>query len=106
VLFLLLLRRAFAGLRVTRLVAERMHGPKHLWPLLAWGCSVSLAATCVSFISVSYFGQMYQFFMFSLATYPALASFRRPSRVINAPASRERARPQRARPATHTAETA
>jgi hypothetical protein len=54
---------------------------------LAWGSSVSLAVHRVSFISVGYFGQIWQFFSYFLATVPALASVKRPKQV-NAPAMR------------------
>ena len=72
VLFLLILRICFVQLRVSRVALERGAGPTSLFALLAWGCSVSLSVHCVSFISVSYFGQMLQAFVFFLATVPAL----------------------------------
>jgi hypothetical protein len=81
VLFIVVLRVSFVQLRLARNVFERLEGPKSPWALLAWGSSVSLAAHCVSFISVSYFGQMVQFFVFFIATVPAFARFRRPKRV-------------------------
>jgi hypothetical protein len=87
VLFNVMLAMGFVWLRRTREMSERLNGPKSLWALLAWGSSVSLAAHCVSFISVAYFGQIWQFFFYFLATIPALARFRRPRRV-KAPAPR------------------
>jgi hypothetical protein len=77
VLFVWLLATAFSWLRRTRILIERFEGPKSLWALLVWGFSVSLAAHCVSFVSVSYFGQMEQFFFLFLALVPALARFKR-----------------------------
>jgi len=73
VLFIVLLHASFSKLRGTRMRFERIEGPKSLWPLLAWGFSVSLAVQCVSFLSVSYFGQMVPFFVMFLALIPALA---------------------------------
>jgi hypothetical protein len=87
VLFMVVLRISFVQLRLARNVFERLEGPKSPWALLAWGSSVSLAVHCVSFISVSYFGQMVQFFVFFLATVPAFARFRRPKRVKSPAAS-------------------
>lgn len=87
VLFILVLRTSFVQLRRARLVFERFEGPKSLSALLAWGCSVSLAVHCVSFISVGYFGQMVQFFVFFIATVPAIARFRRRKRVKSRPAT-------------------
>ena len=81
VLFIVVLRTSFVQLRRTRNVFEHLEGPTSLWALLAWGCSVSLAAHCVSFISISYFGQMQIFFFFFIATIPGLAKFKRPKRV-------------------------
>jgi hypothetical protein len=81
VLFIIVLRTSFVQLRRARLVFERQEGPKSLSALLAWGSSVSLAVHCVSFISVSYFGQMVQFFVFFVATVPAIARFSRRQRV-------------------------
>jgi hypothetical protein len=86
VLFIVVLRVSFVQLRHARRVFERLEGPTSLWALLAWGSSVSLAAHCVSFMSVSYFGQMFQFFLFFVATVPAVARFRRPKRVKSAAA--------------------
>ena len=81
VLFILVLRAAFALLRLARRAFERFEGPGNPWALLAWGCSVSLVVHCVSFISVTYFGQMLQFFFFFLGMVPAFARYRRPKRV-------------------------
>ena len=86
-LFIMVLRTSFVQLRLSRIAAERLQGPRGLWALLAWGCSVSLAAHCVSFISVKYFGQMQILFFFFVATIPALTRFKRPKRV-KAPAAR------------------
>jgi hypothetical protein len=77
VLFVWLLGAAFSRLRRTRMLVEPLEGPTSLWALLIWGFSVSLAAHCVSFISVSYFGQMEQFFFLFLALVPALSRFKR-----------------------------
>ena len=68
----------FVRLRRTSEVSERLNRPKSLWALLAWGSSVSLAMHCVSSLNVSYFGQIWQYFSYFLATVPALASFKRP----------------------------
>ena len=100
VLFIAVLRTSFVQLRRARLVFERREGPKSLSALLAWGSSVSLTVHCVSFISVSYFGQMVQFFVFFVATVPAIAQFSRRKRV------KSRAAPLAAKtptpiPATH-----
>jgi len=81
ILFIVVLGVSFVQLRHARNFFERLNGPKSLWALLAWGSSVSLAVHCVSFISVSYFGQMFPFFAFFVGTVPALARFRRPRRV-------------------------
>ena len=81
VLFILVLRASFRQLRLARNAYERFEGPKSPWALLAWGCSVSLAVHCVSFISVAYFGQMLQFFFFFVATVPAFALIKPPKRV-------------------------
>jgi hypothetical protein len=97
VLFLLLLQASFAQLRLARNAFERFQGPASPWAPFAWGCSVSLAVHCVSFISVSYFGQMLQFFFFFIATVPALARFKRPKRLKSRERSRS-ARPPRERP--------
>jgi len=78
VLFILMLRACFRELRSARITYERFEGPASPWALFAWGCSVSLAAHCVSFISVTYFGQFLQFFFFFVATFPAFARFKRP----------------------------
>jgi len=75
-LFLVLLSVCFSRLRLTRMLYERMRGPKSFWALLAWGFSVSLACHCVSFISISYFAQMRSFWVFFLGSIPALANFR------------------------------
>jgi hypothetical protein len=80
VLFIVILRTCFVQLRVARGSYERRSGPKSLWALLAWGTSVSLSVHCVSFISVSYFGQMVQFFVIFIATVPAVAAIGRPKR--------------------------
>lgn len=77
VLFLLLLQASFSRLRRSREAAERLESPKSFWALFVWGFSVSLAAHCVSFISVSYFGQMQQFFFMFLAWIPAIGRVRR-----------------------------
>ena len=81
VLFVLMLKASFPQLRLARTACERFEGPKPPWALLAWGCSVSLAVHCVSFISVTYFGQFLQFFFFFVATVPAFARIKRPKRV-------------------------
>ena len=81
VLFLLILRAAFMLLRRARIKFERIQGPQSPWGFIAWGCSVSLAVHCVSFVSVTYFGQFLQFFFFFLATTPALARVKRPKRA-------------------------
>ena len=81
ILFVWMLAATFVQLRRTRELFERMDGPKSIWALLAWGSSVSLTAHCASFISVSYFGQFFQFFFVFLATVPALARFKRAKRV-------------------------
>jgi hypothetical protein len=81
VLFIVVLRLSFVQLRLARKVFEHLKGPTSLWALLAWGSSVSLAVHCVSFISVSYFGQTVQFFVIFVATVPACSRFRRPKRV-------------------------
>jgi hypothetical protein len=87
ILFIMVLRRGFGQLRDARNVFERLDGPKSLWTLLAWGSSVSLAAHTVSFISVSYFGQMQNFFFFFIAMIPALGKFKNPKRATS-PATR------------------
>jgi hypothetical protein len=91
---------AFSQLRRTRILTERLEGPKSLWALLAWGFSVSLVSHCVSFVSVSYFGQMEQFFFLFLALIAPLSRFKRrhgqqarraalgPAHEPNAPPSR------------------
>ena len=81
ILFIAVLRIAFVQLRRARMVFERAEGPKSPWALLAWGSSVSLAAHCASCMSISYFGQMVQFFAMFVATVPALARVRRRARV-------------------------
>jgi hypothetical protein len=83
-LFVLLLYIGFLQLRRTRVWFERLEGPKTLWALLCWGFSVSLALHCVSFISVSYFGQAKLFFLMFLALIPALSKFKRPLRTAQA----------------------
>jgi hypothetical protein len=93
VLFIVMLRISFVQLRLARNLFERLEGPKSLWALLAWGSSVSLAVHCVSFVSVAYFGQMVQFFVFFVATVPAYAEFRRPKRVKSPAASRSASTP-------------
>jgi hypothetical protein len=107
VLFILLLRMSFAQLRFARNAFERAQGPRSPWALLAWGSSVSLAVHCVSFISVSYFGQMLQLFLFFVATVPALARSRRVSRTHHSskkPSSDVHSPPPlRPRPANETA---
>jgi hypothetical protein len=77
VLFLYLLGYIFSRLRTTRILIEDNEGPNSLWAQLTWGFSVSLAVHCVSFVSVSYFGQMQQFFFMFLAMIPSLSRFRR-----------------------------
>ncbi len=96
ILFIILLRVAFVQLKVARKAYERFEGRNSLWPLIAWGSAVSLAAHCASFISVSYFGQLSQFFLFFVATVPAFARFKRPKRVKSraAKASVSRAPPR------------
>jgi hypothetical protein len=88
VLFIVVLRISFVQLRLARRVFEHLEGPKSPWALLAWGSSVSLAVHCVSFISVSYFGQMAQFLVFFVATVPAFARFKRAGRVESPAAQR------------------
>ena len=90
ILFLLLLQASFSSLRRSREVFESMEGPQSLWTRLAWGFSVSLAAHCVSFVSVSYFGQTEQFFFSFLALIPALSRFQR---RVGQPASSRPVRP-------------
>ena len=77
VLFILLLQSAFSRLRRGRGTIEHFEGPKSFWAQLTWGFSVSLAAHCVSFVSVSYFGQIRAFFFMFLALIPALSRSRR-----------------------------
>jgi hypothetical protein len=77
ILFILILRTGFVQLKGARVVFERFEGPKSLWAQLAWGCSVSLMVHCVSFVSVSYFGQILQFFFFFVATVPAMSRYKR-----------------------------
>lgn len=77
VLFVWMLAVAFSRLRRTRILTERFEGPKSFWALLAWGFSVSLVSHCVSFVSVSYFGQMEQFFFLFLALIAPLSRFKR-----------------------------
>lgn len=100
ILFILVLRTSFVQLRLARLAFERAGGGATWLALLAWGCSVSLTVHCVSFISVSYFGQILQLFFFFVATIPAFANFKRPRRVKStAPRGGERVpsrRPQAA----------
>jgi hypothetical protein len=81
VLFILVLRTSFVQLKRARLVFERFQGPKSLWAQLAWGSSVSLMVHCVSFVSVSYFGQILQFFFFFIATIPAMSRYKRRKRA-------------------------
>jgi hypothetical protein len=81
ILFIVLLRTGFAVLRLSRRAFERFEGPKSPGALLAWGCSVSLAAHCVSFVSVTYFGQFLQFFFIFIATIPAFIAVKRPKRA-------------------------
>jgi hypothetical protein len=78
-LFLVLLSACFSQLRLTRMLYERIGGPKSFWAFLAWGFSVSLAVHCVSFISVSYFGPMRSFLVFFLGSIPAMAQVRPPA---------------------------
>lgn len=99
VLFFLVLATGFRQLRLARHACERLYGAKSLWALLAWGSSVSLAVHCVSFLSVSYFGQMLQFFFFFLATVPAMSRARHPKRVKSREPSRAAKAPT-AMPAT------
>lgn len=80
VLFILLLRKGFVLLRMGRTLSERLEGSGNRWSLFGWGLSVSLASHCVSFISVSYFGQIEQFFFMFLGAIPAVAAFPRPKR--------------------------
>ncbi len=88
VLFFVVLATGFRQLRLARQACERLYGAKSLWALLAWGSSVSLAVHCVSFLSISYFGQMVQFFLFFLATVPAMSRARHPKRVKSQKPSR------------------
>ena len=81
VLFVLILKTSFVQLRLARRVFERVDGPESVWALLAWGSSVALTVHCVSFISVSYFGQMNHFLAIFIATVPAFAKFKRPKQV-------------------------
>jgi hypothetical protein len=81
IIFILVLRTSFVQLKRARIVFERFEGPKSIWAQLAWGCSVSLMVHCVSFVSVSYFGQILQFFFFFVGTVPAMAGYRRPKRA-------------------------
>jgi hypothetical protein len=90
VLFILLLRTGFVALRNSRERWERIERSSGFWAHLSWGFSVSLAVHCVSFVSVSYFGQILQFFYLFLAMIPALSKARRPSRRV------AHRRPQRA----------
>ena len=82
ILFVVLLHSSFWQLRRTRQLVERAEGPKSPWGLLTWSFSVSLAAHCVSFISVTYFGQMEQFFFLFLAMIPSLSRFNRSGRPV------------------------
>jgi hypothetical protein len=93
VLFIILLRFSFVQLRLARNAFERLEGSKSLGALLAWGSSVSLAVHCVSFISVSYFGQMVPFFVMFVATVPAFSRFKRPKRVKSLAAPRSASTP-------------
>jgi len=86
IFFILMLRMSFRQLRAARNAFERFEGPRSPWPLFAWGCSVSLAAHCVSFISVTYFGQFLQFFFFFVATIPAFVRYRPPKKAKETPA--------------------
>jgi hypothetical protein len=81
-LFILVLRTSFRQLRTARIASEGILGPGNRWALLTWGYSVSLAAHCVSFISVSYFGQMLQLLYIFLATLPALTAMQRPPKLF------------------------
>jgi hypothetical protein len=83
VLFIFLLHLGFSALRRTRLLFEHVEGPKSLWAMLAWGFSGSLAVHCVSFIGVSYFGQMKVFFVMFLGLIPALSKARRRVRSVS-----------------------
>jgi len=94
VLFIVMLRVGFVQLRLARETFERLEGPKSPWALLAWGSSVSLAVHCVSFISVAYFDQTFQFLLFFFATVPAFARFRRPKRVKSHAAPRAASAPR------------
>lgn len=97
ILFILLLRACFRQLQSARRAYERLYGPTSALALLTWGCSVSLAAHCVSFVSVTYFGQFLQFFFFFLATIPGLTRFERPKRA-KAPARQASSRAPATRP--------
>ena len=92
IFFVLILRTGFVELKASRGLFERLEGPKSMWALLAWGSSVSLAAHCVSFMSVAYFGRMLQFFLLFVATVPAFARFKRRKRATaRAPSTPARA---------------
>ncbi len=105
-LFIALLSLCFSRLRLTRMLYERIGGPKSFWALLAWGFSVSLACHCVSFISVAYFGQMRPFFVFFLGSIPALAQFGpRVRKPTTGQATGRPARSREVRPAPQVART-
>jgi hypothetical protein len=89
-LFVAVLITSFVQLRRARRQIERLRGPRSLFALLSWGTSVSLAAHCVSFVSVSYFGQILPFFACFIATVPALATVRLAHRPMTAVVSLER----------------
>lgn len=98
ILFILILRAAFVQLKHARVGFERFKGPRSPGALFAWGCSVSLAVHCVSFVSVSYFGQMLQLFLFFVASVPAVDGFRRPRLARTKARSRRASRPDEPRP--------
>lgn len=77
VLFVLLLVHCFRVLRRARMRVEAFERPTNLAVPLLWAYSVSLAMHCVSFVSVSYFGQMSQVFLGFLATIPGAGRARR-----------------------------
>lgn len=102
VLFILLLRAGFAQLRSARIYLERAGGARSPWALLAWGISASLAAHCASFVSVTYFGRLFPFFLLFVATLPAVGVYkrRRQPRSKRAAPSRASAQSQSPLPVT------
>ena len=108
VVFIFVLRVSFRELRRGTESFEGLAGAKNRWALLAWGSSVALAVHCVSFISVSYFGQMRQLFLIFLATIPALVSMgvRKSDRIRTAPMPTQTAGPIRETPIKDDSATA